>query len=222
MVTNAPPSQLAQLIDAFRDIGAATAHECQKRTGALSAALKPLAGSMRVCGPAYTVRLAPGDNLGLHYAVKFALPGDVIVIDAGDFIEAGPFGEILALAARTRGLAGLVTTGSVRDAQQIRALGFPVFCKGVSMKGTAKAVLPQTALTITLDGVTIRPHDIVLGDADGVVVIPQETAADVLRLARARAESEIDAMAQVKAGAVPWDLLGLDATLQRLSAPTSN
>ncbi|MGE4338974.1 MAG: RraA family protein, partial [Pigmentiphaga sp.] len=122
MASNDIASWPPGLLEAFAAIGAATAHECQGRAGALSATVKPLAESMRVCGPAYTLRLVAGDNLGVHYAIKFARPGEVIVIDASDYLEAGPFGEILALAAKKRGLGGLVTTGSIRDSQRIREM----------------------------------------------------------------------------------------------------
>ncbi|MCK9512183.1 MAG: 4-carboxy-4-hydroxy-2-oxoadipate aldolase/oxaloacetate decarboxylase [Pigmentiphaga sp.] len=205
------------LLEAFAAIGAATAHECQGRTGALSASLKPLAKTMRVCGPAYTLRLAAGDNLGVHYAIKFARPGDVVVIDANDYFEAGPFGEILALAAKKRGLGGLVTTGSIRDSERIREMNFPVFCKGVSMKGTAKEALPQTDIPIVLDGVNVHPGDLILGDADGVVVVRRDQAAHVLEKSLQREASEKAALSQVEAGAIPWDLLDLDRNFTRLS-----
>lgn len=216
--TTAPYERVApDVADACRALGAATVHECQGRSGALSAALKPLAPRDRVCGPAYTLRLAPGDNLGLHFAIVAAQRGDVLVIDAGDAIEHGPFGELLALTAQVRGLGGLVTSGSVRDAEAIAALGFAVFCKGVSIKGTAKQVLPDVARPIAIDGVAIRPGDLVVGDADGVVVVPREHAAAVVAKAQARAASEAAAMARIRAGATPWEMLGLDQVLQALS-----
>ncbi len=218
---NSFPRVDTEVVEAFREIGAATAHECQGRTGALSADLKPLAGHGRVCGPAFTVRLVPGDNLGLHYAIVAALKGDVLVIDTKDYIESGPFGEILALTAQVRGLAGLVTSGSVRDAEQISAMGFPVFCKGVSIKGTLKQAIPDVSHEVVIDGVHIRPGDLVLGDTDGVVVVPREEASAVLERSLARVASEHQAMEQVRAGLTPWELLGLDKVLSRISQTTT-
>jgi 4-hydroxy-4-methyl-2-oxoglutarate aldolase len=205
------------IVDAYLGIGAATAHEAQGRTGALSATLKPLQRGMRLCGPAYPLRLAPGDNLGLHYAAAAAAVGDVLVIDAQDQLEHGPFGEILAIFAQVRGLAGLLTSGSVRDSAQIAALGLPVFCKGVSMKGTNKRVVPDVCSPIGIDGVTIRPGDLVLGDDDGVVVVPRETASAVLAKSLARVAAEAETIELVRAGKSPWELLGLDAVLQQLT-----
>lgn len=205
------------LVDSFRAVGAATAHEAQGRSGALSSQLKPLEKGMRVCGPAYTLRLTPGDNLALHYAVAAASAGDVLVIDAYDHLEHGPFGEILAICAQVRGLGGLLTSGSVRDAEQISRLGLPVFCKGVSMKGTAKEVAPEVCLPVTIDGTCIRPGDLVLGDDDGVVIVPRETAAAALEKSLDRMASETQTIALVRAGKTPWELLGLDSVLQKLN-----
>jgi 4-hydroxy-4-methyl-2-oxoglutarate aldolase len=207
-----------ETINRFGTVGAASAHESQARTGALSAAVKPLARGGPLCGPAFTLRLAPGDNLGLHLAVATAQPGDVIVIDAADQVEYGPFGEILALSAQTRGIAGLVTSGSIRDSDKIVALGFKVFCKGVSIKGTRKEAPPEVACPIVIDGIAIHPGDLVLGDADGVVIVPRAAAREVLEMALAREHSEIDAKARVRAGATTWELLGLDQALQRISS----
>lgn len=168
----------------------ATVHEAAGRIGALSSAVKAIAPGMKLSGPAYPFSLKPGDNLALHEAIYAAPAGSVLVIDAFDFLESGPFGEILAVAAQVRGLVGMVTTGSVRDCDAIAALNFPVFAKGICIKGTEKHVPANLCGHAVLDGVSVQEGDWVLGDSDGVVVIPAVDAPDVLKDSIAREAKE--------------------------------
>jgi 4-hydroxy-4-methyl-2-oxoglutarate aldolase len=189
----------------------ATLHEVTGRIGALSSAIKPIAPGMRVSGPAFTLQLNPGDNLGLHEALYAAPAGSVLVVDAFDYLEAGPFGEIMALAAQTRGLAGLVTSGSVRDRDAITALGFPVFSKGLCIKGTAKDCPPRIGCTIVIDGVVIASGDMLLGDSDGVVVIPAAHSSQALQAAIAREAKEADIMQRIRQGERTLDIYNFKA-----------
>jgi 4-hydroxy-4-methyl-2-oxoglutarate aldolase len=173
-------SSAARFGGAYAEQSVATVHEAAGRIGALSSAVKPIAAGMKLSGPAFPLSLKPGDNLALHQALYAAPAGSVLVIDAFDFLEAGPFGEIMAVAAQVRGIAGLVTTGSVRDRDAIAALGFAVFAKGLCVKGTDKHVPAKLGGPVVIDGVVVNPGDWVLGDADGVVVIPAAAAGDVL------------------------------------------
>src|SRR5690606_18793986 len=150
---------------------AATVHEAQGQKGALSSAIKPLDPAMRLAGPALTVNCRPDDNLAIHYALTIARPGDVIVVDAKGFVEAGAWGDVMTLMARKKGVAGLVIDGSVRDANAIVEMGFPVFSRGISIKGTAKNQPGAVDVPIVCGGVGINPGDVVLGDRDGLVVI---------------------------------------------------
>jgi 4-hydroxy-4-methyl-2-oxoglutarate aldolase len=184
----------------------ATLHEAAGRIGALSSAIKPIAPGMRISGPAYPLQLDPGDNLGLHAAIYAAPSGSVLVIDAFDYLEAGPFGEIMATAAQARGLTGLLTTGSVRDRDAIAALGFAVFAKGLSIKGTAKNCPPRVGQPVVIDGIVINPHDMLLGDSDGVVVIPAMQAEQVLVAAIAREAKEADIMRRIRQGERTLDI----------------
>jgi 4-hydroxy-4-methyl-2-oxoglutarate aldolase len=196
-------------------IGAASLHEAAGRIGAMAAYIKPIYSGMRVCGSAYTVECHPGDNLVLHKAIAAAQPGDVLVVDS-DGHEGGPLGEVMATGARAREIAGLVIDGHVRDGLAIKAMNWPVFARGLSMKGTLKAALGTINHTISCGGVVVNPGDLVLGDDDGVVVIPREMAADVVDKAIAREEHEAEACKTLCAGTVGWELFGFKAKAAEL------
>jgi 4-hydroxy-4-methyl-2-oxoglutarate aldolase len=198
--------------DAHAQQSTATVHEAAGRVGALSHAVKPIAAGMRLSGSAFPFALKPGDNLALHQALYAAPTGSVLVVDACDFLDAGPFGEIMAVAAMARGLVGLVTSGSVRDRDAIAALGFPVFAKGVCIRGTDKLVPARFGRAVVIDGVQIEPGDWVLGDADGVVVIPRQRADDVLARAIEREALEQQVIERVRRGERTLDIYDLAAT----------
>ncbi len=164
---------------------------------------------MRVCGPAVTVKVRPGDNLMLHKAIYVARPGDVIVADAQGFVEAGAWGEIMTVAAQARSLAGLVFNGGIRDAAEIAQLGFPAFSAGVSIKGTEKVSLGLINHQLVMDSIVINPGDLVIGDRDGVVIVRREDAEDVLQKSRDREQKEARAMERLRAGESTLDMYGL-------------
>jgi len=124
--------------ESLLELGSATLHEAQGQTGALASAIKPLDPLRRLAGPALTVDAKPGDNLVIHYALTFAQPGDVLVVDAKGYTEAGPWGDILTLAAQKSGISGLVIDGAVRDGDTILKMGFPVFSRGLSIRAAQK------------------------------------------------------------------------------------
>lgn len=193
--------------------GSALVFDSQGRTGALQSNIKPLSLDMRIAGPAFTCVCEPGDNLTLHAALKMARPGDVLVCDAQGATEQGMFGDVMASCARGRGLAGLVTDGGVRDRSTIIEVGLPVFAGNVCMKGTVKEVLGPINTPVTLGGVEVRPGDLVIGDADGVVVVAAARAAEVLEACQARAAREASLIAALKDGKTPWELNNLSAFL---------
>lgn len=204
-------------LNALRDLGAATVYEAQGAKGALDSGLKPLASSMRISGPAFTVDTRPADNLMLHYAMLKAKPGDVLVVDAKGFAEAGPWGDVFTEQALKMGLAGLVINGAVRDAAAIIESGFPVFCRGLSIKGTGKNQPGLINVPISIGDVLINPGDIIVGDQDGLVVIEKDEVDAVLTQARIREEKETMFRQQIRNGATTVDLLELSQTLQRLN-----
>src|SRR5438067_5787217 len=174
------------LTDRLGKYSSATIHEAQGRLGALSSAIKPVASTMSLCGPAFTVRCAPRDNLMLQVAIAYAQPGDVIVVSAGEYAEAGSFGDVLANACQAKGLAGLVTDTGVRDTAELRKLGFPVFSYSVSIKGTVKETIGPMAAPVMIVGDIVRPGDVVRGDSDGVVVVRRDDIAEVIRKSQER------------------------------------
>lgn len=212
MPTTASQDQLRQL----RDLGAATVYEAQGAHGALDSGIKPIDATVRLAGPALTVDCRPADNLMLHYAVQKARPGDVLVVDAKGFMEAGPWGDVLTLQAMQLGVAGLLIHGCVRDANLIIELGFPVFCRGLSIKGTGKNQPGRVNVPVTIGDVVVHPGDIIVGDRDGVVVVPQHAVESTIAASLAREEKEAGQRKAIAQGAFTADLLGLADTLRRL------
>jgi 4-hydroxy-4-methyl-2-oxoglutarate aldolase len=172
-----PEPAVVKQLSAF---SSATIHEAQGRLGALDSAIKPVDHSMALCGPAFTVQCAPRDNLMLQTAIAYARPGDVVVVSAGAYEEAGSFGDVLANACQAKGLGGLITDTGVRDTEDLRALGFPVFSRSVSIKGTVKETVGPMCEPVTVGGVLVRPGDVMRADADGVVVVRREDAAEAV------------------------------------------
>ena len=203
-------------LHALRALGAATVHEAQGGKGALDSGIKPIAPGMRLAGPAFTVDTRPADNLMLHYAMLKARPGDVLVVDAKGFLEAGVWGDVFTEQAQRIGLAGLVIHGAVRDAAAMTQAGFPVFSRGLSIKGTGKHQPGRLNVTVTIGDVGIDPGDIIVGDQDGVVVVKRHEVDAVLLKSRQREEKEARFRQQIRDGATTVELLGLEETLRRL------
>ncbi|MBB4575825.1 4-carboxy-4-hydroxy-2-oxoadipate aldolase/oxaloacetate decarboxylase [Rhizobium lentis] len=187
-------------IEAVSKFSPATIHEAQGRRGALSSRLKPVDYRMKLCGPAFTVKCAPRDNIMLQLAINYAKPGDIIVVSAGEYEEAGSFGDVLANACLAKGTGGLVTDTGVRDTLQLRELGFPVFSLSVCIKGTVKETIAAVNDPIIIGGETINPGDIIVGDADGLVVVRRQEAREAARLSQAREDAEAAYIAAYKAG----------------------
>ena len=169
---------------------AATIHEAQGRRGALNSNITPIDRDMSFVGSAFTVVCAPRDNLMLQVAIHYAQPGDVLIVSAGEFAEAGMFGDVLGNACKAKGIAALVTDAGVRDTQELRELGLPVFSGSVSIKGTVKETLGALNQPVVFAGEIIYPGDIVKGDADGIVVVRREEAREAAELSAARDESD--------------------------------
>jgi 4-hydroxy-4-methyl-2-oxoglutarate aldolase len=201
-------------LDGLAAAGAATVYEASGRSGAMAAAIKPIEAAMTVCGPALTVKLSPGDNLMLHRAVAMVRPGEVIVCDIEAW-EGGPWGDLLTTQALAHGAAGLVIDGFVRDAATITEMGFPVFARGLSMKGTDKKKLGWINHPISCGGVLVRAGDAVVGDCDGVVVVPAEDVPQTVEAARRREREEAAVRARFLANETSWDD-GLEQTAARL------
>ena len=177
-------------IEGFRGISSATAHEASGKKGALMRDIKPVVAGMKICGPALTVLCRSKDNLMLHKAIAVAQPGDVLVVATEDKAEAGFWGEIMTVSAQAHRIAGLVIDNCVRDAEHIVSSGFPVFSRGLSIRGTVKASLGLINHPTVCGEYLVYPGDLVLGDDDGVVIVAREQAEEVLEKSIARMEDE--------------------------------
>ena len=170
------------------------------RRGALDGRIQPLLPSMRVCGPAFTVEVRPGDNLMIHAAMAMARPGDVLVIDGKADRSAALMGAIMLTACQRLGFAGVVLDASIRDTEELRALGFPVWSIGASPNGPTKGVPGRIGWPISCGGIAVNPGDLVVGDADGVVVVEREKAAALLPLAAKKVADEQQRIADITGG----------------------
>jgi len=164
--------------------------------------LRPMHKEGKLAGPAFTVRTAAGDNLLVHKALDTAQRGDVIVVDAGGWLENAIIGELMMSRARQRGVAGIVIWGAIRDSAEIAAGTYPVYAAGVTHRGPYKNGPGEINVPVVLGGMPVNPGDIIVGDADGLVAIPQEQAERVLASAKSILEKETASMKQILAGTV--------------------
>ncbi|MFV0513800.1 MAG: 4-carboxy-4-hydroxy-2-oxoadipate aldolase/oxaloacetate decarboxylase [Jhaorihella sp.] len=205
----------ADILQQYETVTAATAHEAMGRLGALDSAIKPVRSGMRVLGRAFTCKCEPGDNLTLHAALKMAEPGDVIVCSAGGFSEQGLFGDVMASCAKGKGIAGLVVDGGVRDAADIARIGFPVFSRSISIKGAVKASLGTLNQPIVVGGELITPGDLIIGDDDGVCVVPAARIVETAEASHAREQKEVKFRELLMQGNTTWEMLGLNALMEQ-------
>jgi RraA family protein len=167
-----------------------------------------------LAGPAFTVKTRPGDNLMIHKALDIAEPGDVIVVDGGGDLTNSLIGEMMTTHAATRGIAGIVIYGAIRDYDSIHAGSFPVFAAGVTHRGPYKDGPGEINVPIAIDGMVIEPGDLVIGDGDGLLCVPYAQLATVYSAAKAKNDAEIKQIAAIRQG--KSDRAWVDASLQRL------
>ncbi len=215
-VLKAAPPVSREIIEAFRLLDVATVYEASGRKGYVDNAIKPAARGDRICGTAYTVQCAPGDNLMLHKALQRAPAGYVIVASVGTAYNYGYWGGLMATAAVARGLGGLAIDGTIRDSAEIAKMGFPVFCRGFAIRGTGKSTLGVINYPVNFGDATVFPGDLILGDEDGMVVVAAKDCAEVLAKSLKRVEFEEGKAAQLKAGVSSVELNKLDAVFQTL------
>jgi regulator of RNase E activity RraA len=170
------------------------------RRGALNGHIEAVRPTMKLAGAAFTVEVRPGDNLMIHAAMSLAKPGDVLVVDGKGDLNAALMGTIMMTACKQLGIAGVVIDGAVRDTLEIEEMGFPVFAAGFNPNGPTKSVAGRIGHPVSVGGVTVNPGDLVIGDADGVVVIERERAAGLLPLAAKKVADESARIAAIKKG----------------------
>jgi 4-hydroxy-4-methyl-2-oxoglutarate aldolase len=175
--------------------------------------IRPVWAGAVLAAPAFPVGCTPGDNLAVHVGVTVAPAGSVLVVDVGEVPDRGYWGEVLTTAALARGLAGLVIDGGVRDVVALERLEFPVFSRTVALRGADKKARGAVGRTVAVAGVPVGVGDWVVGDVDGVVVVPGAGLDAVIEAGRARAAAEERYFAALRQGSTTVELLGLDASL---------
>jgi 4-hydroxy-4-methyl-2-oxoglutarate aldolase len=181
--------------------------------------LRPAWRGASLAAPAYPVSCAPGDNLAVHVAVTLAPAGSALVVDVGDVAERGYWGEVLTTAAEARGIAGLVIDGGVRDVAALERHGFPVFSSVIALRGATKTKRGTAGLPAIVAGIPVTPGDWVVGDVDGVVIVPAPRLQEVRAAAAARTAAEEGYFAALAGGSTTVGLLALDASLIELPGP---
>jgi RraA family protein len=204
----------AATVAKFKDLPLANISDSMSRMTAAGPRLRPMHGGGGMAGPALTVKTRPGDNLMVHKAIDMAAPGDVIVVDAGGDLTSAIIGELMSAHAEKRGVAGMVIDGAIRDSGALRAGRFPVFAAGVTHRGPYKDGPGEINVPISIGGMVIEPGDLVLGDDDGVLCVPFEATAAVLKATQAKHAAEQQQMAATRAGTI--DRAWVDQTLKRL------
>jgi regulator of RNase E activity RraA len=201
-----------ELVEKFRTIPTAIVSDNMHRVFAGGTGLRPFHGDAMMCGSALTVRTRPGDNLMVHKALDIAMPGDVIVVDASGDLTNAIIGEIMLNYAITRGVAGFVIDGAVRDSGAIAKGGLPVYARGVTHRGPYKDGPGEVGVPVTVGGMVVSSGDIMLGDEDGVLAVPQSHAEEILALALSQQGREAGILASIADGTV--DRTWVDQTLR--------
>lgn len=208
----------AEALAQFATVGSAQISDCMGRLyGVVGLAPRHAASALRMVGLAVTVKARPGDNLMIHKAIAMAQPGDVIVVDGAGETTNALVGELMAMDAEGRGVAGFVIDGAIRDADVFAQGAFPCFARAISHRGPYKDGPGEINVPIALDGMVIEPGDLVIGDDDGLLCVPFGQAEALLEAAHAKQVVEAKMVADIAAGtySAPW----IDETLKRLGCP---
>jgi 4-hydroxy-4-methyl-2-oxoglutarate aldolase len=205
-----------EIVRALGELGVATVHEAQGRSGLMKPYMRPIYPSARAAGTAVTISSQPGDNLMIHAAMEVCKRGDILVVTTTSESTDGMFGELLGVSCEAHGVVGLITDAGVRDTAELTAMDFPVWAKAISAQGTVKSTAGSVNVPVVCAGMTVNPGDVVVADADGVVVVPRGQAAAVAQAGRDRIDKEAKTRERLRNGELGVDFYGLREKLKQL------